>query len=89
MKIRTQKVWFGSGFHLSNSESTVVNWLTFRAKPNILGTNFMIGSLIYYKSLSKSLISERKYHAITKSHAFTESLGYICTFLFWEELVQH
>ena len=58
MKIRTQKVWFGSGFHLSNC-------LISRAKLNLLGTNFKIGSLIIRKSLGtiKDTIYKIRNHA--------------------------
>ena len=46
LEICTKKVCFGSVSDWSSAGFLASHWLKVRAKPNLLGTNFKIGSLI-------------------------------------------
>ena len=57
LEICTKKVCFGSVSDWSSAGFLASHWLKVRAKPNLLGTNFKIGSLIIIRSLISTYIT--------------------------------
>ena len=60
LEIGTQKVWFGSVSDWSLVGFLASHCLKVRAKPNLLGTNFKIGSLWSFTNVSQVLDVQRE-----------------------------
>ena len=52
LEIGTRRIWFGVVSDWSSAGFLASHWLKVRAKPNFLGTDFKIGSLIIMGSLN-------------------------------------